>query len=74
MGSPLTTPAPTPTPPLNRPPFPQWDGVENKTSVVVYGAGAVVLLWLASTVVSAVNAVPLVSGAGGAGGQATWSL
>ena len=37
----------------------KWDGVENKTSVIVYGAGAVVLLWLASSVVSAVNAVPL---------------
>ena len=37
----------------------KWDGVENKTSVIVYGAGAVVALWLASSVVSAVNAVPL---------------
>ena len=38
----------------------QWDGVENKTSVAVYVGGAVVLLWLSSTIVSAVNAVPVV--------------
>ena len=38
----------------------QWDGVENKTSVAVYAGGAVVLLWLSSTIVSAVNAVPVV--------------
>lgn len=40
---------------------PQWDKVENKTSVAVYAAGAVVALWLSSTIVGAVNAVPLVS-------------
>lgn len=39
----------------------QWDRVENKTAVAVYGAGAVVLLWFSSTIVSAVNSVPLVS-------------
>ena len=39
----------------------QWDKVENKTSVAVYAAGAVVALWLSSTIVGAVNAVPLVS-------------
>ena len=38
----------------------QWDGVENKTSVVIYAGGAVVLLWLSSSLVGAVNAVPLV--------------
>ena len=38
----------------------QWDGVENKTSVLVYAGGAVVLLWLSSTIVGAVNAVPVV--------------
>jgi len=37
----------------------KWDGVENKTSVAIYGVGAVVLLWLSSTIVSAVNSVPL---------------
>ena len=39
----------------------QWDGVENKSSVAIYAGGAVVLLWLSSTIVSAVNGVPLVS-------------
>ena len=39
----------------------QWDRVENKTTVAVYAGGAVVALWLSSTIVGAVNAVPLVS-------------
>ncbi len=45
----------------NPPPFPsfQWDAVEDKPSALLYAGGAVVLLWLASTVVGAVNAVPL---------------
>lgn len=38
----------------------QWDAVENKTSVVLYGAGAVVLLWFSNTLVGALNSVPLV--------------
>ena len=37
----------------------QWDAVEDKPSAVLYAGGAVVLLWLASTVVGAVNAIPL---------------
>lgn len=37
----------------------QWDAVEDKPSALLYAGGAVVLLWLASTVVGAVNAVPL---------------
>ena len=37
----------------------QWDKVENKPGVVLYGAGAVVLLWLSSTIVGAINAIPL---------------
>ena len=37
----------------------QWDAVEDKPSAILYAGGAVVLLWLASTVVGAVNAVPL---------------
>lgn len=37
----------------------KWDKVENKTSVVVYGAGGVVVLWLASTIVGALNGIPL---------------
>ena len=47
----------------------QWDGVENKTSVAIYGVGAVVLLWLSSTIVSAVNSVPLVSARCSTGGS-----
>jgi hypothetical protein len=38
----------------------KWDRVENKTTVAVYAGGAVVALWLSSTIVGAVNAVPLV--------------
>ncbi|GBF94234.1 hypothetical protein Rsub_06504 [Raphidocelis subcapitata] len=38
----------------------KWDKVENKTGVVLYGAGAVVLLWLSSTIVGAINHVPLI--------------
>jgi len=37
----------------------KWDAVENKTSVVLYGAGALVLLWFSSTLVNALNGVPL---------------
>ena len=35
--------------------------MENKSTVAIYAGGAVVLLWLSSTIVSAVNGVPLVS-------------
>jgi hypothetical protein len=38
----------------------QWDKVENKTGVVLYGVGAFILLWFSSTLVSALNAIPLV--------------
>ncbi len=41
----------------------QWDKVENKTSVIVYGAGGIVVLWLASTIVGALNNIPLVGAA-----------
>ena len=51
----------------------QWDGVENKTSVAIYGVGAVVLLWLSSTIVSAVNSVPLVSTLFAGGSKQTMS-
>lgn len=44
------------------PPLPQWDKVENKTSVIVYGAGGIVVLWLAATIVGALNNIPLVRG------------
>ena len=38
----------------------QWENTNNKTSVVLYAVGAVVALWLTTTVVGAVNNVPLV--------------
>ena len=38
----------------------QWDAVENKTSVVIYGVGAVAVVWLSSSLVGAVNNIPLV--------------
>ena len=49
---------------LSRPPrhAPQWEATENKSSVVVYAVGAVVAVWLSSSVVSAINGVPLVRG------------
>lgn len=37
----------------------KWEAVEDKPSAILYAGGAVVLLWLASTVVGAVNAIPL---------------
>lgn len=40
--------------------LPQWENTNNKTSVVLYAVGAVVALWLTTTVVGAVNNVPLV--------------
>lgn len=49
------------------PPGSQWDKVENKTSVVVYGAGGIVVLWLASTIVGALNNIPLVGAAAAPG-------
>mmetsp|Transcript_14024 Transcript_14024/g.42341 ORF Transcript_14024/g.42341 Transcript_14024/m.42341 type:complete len:164 (+) Transcript_14024:90-581(+) len=37
----------------------RWENTENKTSVVLYGVGAVVAVWFSSTIVGAVNSVPL---------------
>jgi len=37
----------------------KWERVENKTSVAVYAVGALVTVWLSSTIVNSVNAVPL---------------
>jgi len=37
----------------------KWDKVENKTSVIVYVAGGFTLVWLSSTIVNALNGVPL---------------
>lgn len=43
----------------------QWDGVENKASVLLYLLGAAVLLWLSDKVVGAVEGLPVVSVMGG---------
>jgi hypothetical protein len=40
--------------------FAQWDALENKSTVLLYGGGAIVAVWISSIVVSAVNSVPLV--------------
>lgn len=37
----------------------QWDATENKTTVGIYAGGAVVALWFSSTIVGAINSVPL---------------
>ncbi|CAI0469737.1 unnamed protein product [Linum tenue] len=39
----------------------KWDAVENKSTVLVYGGGAIVAVWLSSILVGAINSVPLVS-------------
>ncbi|XP_042463786.1 protein CURVATURE THYLAKOID 1A, chloroplastic-like [Zingiber officinale] len=37
----------------------KWDALENKSTVLLYGGGALVALWLSSILVGAVNSVPL---------------
>ncbi|KAH7289521.1 hypothetical protein KP509_30G007200 [Ceratopteris richardii] len=37
----------------------KWDAIEDKTNVFIYGGGALVALWLSSTIIGAVNSVPL---------------
>ncbi|XP_068659973.1 protein CURVATURE THYLAKOID 1A, chloroplastic-like isoform X2 [Aristolochia californica] len=37
----------------------KWDELENKSTVIIYGGGAVVAVWLSSVVVGAINSVPL---------------
>ncbi|XP_047314959.1 protein CURVATURE THYLAKOID 1A, chloroplastic-like isoform X2 [Impatiens glandulifera] len=37
----------------------KWDAVENKSTVIIYGGGAIVAIWLSSIVVGAINSVPL---------------
>ncbi|KAK1420227.1 hypothetical protein QVD17_21653 [Tagetes erecta] len=37
----------------------KWDAVENKSTVIIYGGGAVVAVWLSSILIGAVNSVPL---------------
>ncbi|RYR23980.1 hypothetical protein Ahy_B02g057472 [Arachis hypogaea] len=36
-----------------------WDAVENKSTVLLYGGGAIVAVWLSSILVGAINSVPL---------------
>ncbi|OIW04615.1 hypothetical protein TanjilG_30513 [Lupinus angustifolius] len=37
----------------------KWDAVENKSTVLLYGGGAVVFVWLSSILVGAINSVPV---------------
>ncbi|XP_059312539.1 protein CURVATURE THYLAKOID 1A, chloroplastic [Lycium ferocissimum] len=37
----------------------KWDAVDNKSTVIIYGGGAIVAVWLSSIVVGAINSVPL---------------
>ncbi|KAE9605703.1 putative cyanobacterial aminoacyl-tRNA synthetase, CAAD domain, protein CURVATURE THYLAKOID 1 [Lupinus albus] len=37
----------------------KWDAVENKSTLVLYGGGAIVFVWLTSIVLGAINSVPL---------------
>ncbi|XP_047307353.1 protein CURVATURE THYLAKOID 1A, chloroplastic [Impatiens glandulifera] len=37
----------------------KWDAVENKSTVIAYGGGAIVAVWLSSVFIGAVNTIPL---------------
>ncbi|KAI3800573.1 hypothetical protein L1987_28664 [Smallanthus sonchifolius] len=37
----------------------QWDAVENKSTVIIYGGGGIVAIWLSSILIGAINSVPL---------------
>ncbi|KAK4790164.1 hypothetical protein SAY86_017468 [Trapa natans] len=37
----------------------KWDAIDDKTSLLVYGTGAVVAVWLSSVIVNAISSVPL---------------
>ncbi|XP_077230642.1 protein CURVATURE THYLAKOID 1A, chloroplastic-like [Tasmannia lanceolata] len=37
----------------------KWDALENKSTVIVYGGGAIVAVWLSSILIGAINSVPL---------------
>ncbi|XP_058738728.1 protein CURVATURE THYLAKOID 1A, chloroplastic [Vicia villosa] len=37
----------------------KWDGLENKSTVLLYGGGGLVAVWLSSILVGAINSVPL---------------
>ncbi|XP_057489058.1 protein CURVATURE THYLAKOID 1A, chloroplastic-like isoform X2 [Actinidia eriantha] len=38
----------------------KWDALENKSAFILYGGGAIVVLWLSSVIVGAINSVPVV--------------
>ncbi|WOH15007.1 hypothetical protein DCAR_0934537 [Daucus carota subsp. sativus] len=37
----------------------KWDAVENKSTVLLYGGGALLGVWISSILVGAINSVPL---------------
>ncbi|XP_076888527.1 protein CURVATURE THYLAKOID 1A, chloroplastic-like [Bidens hawaiensis] len=37
----------------------KWDALENKSTVIIYGGGGVVAIWISSILIGAINAVPL---------------
>ena len=37
----------------------KWDALDNKSTVIIYGGGAIIAVWLSSIVVGAINSVPL---------------
>ncbi|KAL9238832.1 hypothetical protein vseg_013205 [Gypsophila vaccaria] len=37
----------------------KWDKLENKSTILVYGCGAIVVVWLSSIIVGAINSVSL---------------
>ncbi|CAM8911320.1 unnamed protein product [Rhodiola kirilowii] len=37
----------------------KWDGLENKSTVLIYGGGSIVAVWVSSILVGAINSVPV---------------
>lgn len=37
----------------------KWDALENKSSIILYGGGALIAVWLSSTIIDAINRVPV---------------
>ncbi|XP_076888905.1 protein CURVATURE THYLAKOID 1A, chloroplastic-like [Bidens hawaiensis] len=37
----------------------KWDALENKSTVIIYGGGGIVAIWISSILIGAINAVPL---------------
>jgi energy-converting hydrogenase Eha subunit E len=38
----------------------QWDKIENKPQVALYAGSSILVLWLTSTVIGAINSLPVV--------------